>query len=268
VTDMVKGEHLRPLLGFGVVCVTAALIMGTGLGAPTVTGIVAAPHVRPVPDSPTLVLGQTLEGAASSAQHAPTRSDRSSATTPAAVQRETAVLDSLSVPTGVQAAPSASASLTSVNPASSTKSVKHRKPHHKVHQVRHVTAVAKPQATTVTAVPAPVPATHPQLSPGGGHVHGHEPGHGAGHGMGHGVGHAGRHDAAASGRGPGLVATVVGHAGRHVQRGPWPWSDGVGSWHSRGHDGHHGEGGPHSGVPAPGHQHHVGHSDHGRGQHR
>ena len=64
VAEMVKGEHLRPLLGFGVVCVTATLIMGTGLGTPSVTGIVAAPHVRAVPDTPALVLGQTLDHAA------------------------------------------------------------------------------------------------------------------------------------------------------------------------------------------------------------
>jgi hypothetical protein len=242
---MVKGEHLRPLLGFGAVCVTAALIMGTGLGTPSVTGIVAAPHVRAVPDTPALVLGQTLA-------HAATPKPASSApdghsTAPAAVERETAVLASLTVPAGASAAPSATAS--ALHPTTSGKPVKHRKPHRNAHQVHHLTAVAKPHASTVPSAPTPPPASHPQPAPApvpGHEAHhgaGHGLGHGLGHGIGHGIGHGSRgstNHAAFGGHASGLVATVFDHRGRHAQHGSGWGSHGDGSGHSRGHWRHDG----------------------------
>jgi hypothetical protein len=254
VGDMVKGEHLRPLLGFGVVCVTAALIMGTGLGTPSVTGIVAAPHVRAVPDTPALVLGQTLDHAATP-EPASSASARSSTTgpaaTPAAVERESAVLASLSVPAMASAAPSATAA--TLHPAASGKSLKHRKPHRDVHQVRHVTAVTKPQASAVVPpAPTPAPVSHPQPAPAP--VRGH--GHGTGHGIGYGVGHGSRGSTShlAAGHTSTLVATVVDH-------------DRAG--HSRGHSHHDGtDGGRGQGGRAHGDEHHFGHSGSGRGQHR
>ena len=257
VAEMVKGEHLRPLLGFGVVCVTAALIMGTGLGTPSVTGIVAAPHVRAVPDTPALVLGQTLDHGVTPepASSASARSSTTgSAATPAPVQREAAVLASLSVPAVASAAPSASAA--TLHPAAAGKSLKHRKPHRNVHQVRHVTAVAKPQASAVVPpAPTPAPVSHPQPAPAPVRGHGH--GHGAGHGIGYGVGHGSRGSTthlAAGGHTPALVATDVDHDR---------------SGHSRGHSRHDGtDGGRGPGGRAHGDEHHFGHSRSGRGQHR
>jgi hypothetical protein len=243
---MVQGEHLRPLLGFAVVCVTAALIMSTGLGTSSLSVITAAPQVRAVPDTPDLVLGQTLDDASAPAD-----------------QRATAVLASLSVPSGAEAAPSPATSSTTVHPTKSGTSTP-RKPHRKSHQVHQVTPAPKPQASSSAPAPTPKPAPQLQPAPAPVHVAGHHDavGHGVGHESRNGATHAHTH-----GRAPGVIATTVKHLDEHAQHHLGSGNHGDSSWHSRGHSRHDGdEGGRGSGQSGHGHDHHSGYG--GRGQHR
>jgi hypothetical protein len=255
---MVKGEHLRPLLGFGIVCVTAVLIMGTGLSTPSLSGIAAAPQVRAVPDAPDLVLGQTLDDA-SSHHHGSVGAGRSSDSpaAPAADQRVTVVLASLSLPAGAEAAPSPTVSSTPVHHAKAAKAVKHRKPHR---NSTPVNPVPKPQATTPAPAPTPQPQPQPRPAP--------EPVHGSGHGMGHGVGHGSRNDSKHA-TGPGLVTTIVRHLDQQVQHGLGTGNHGDRAAYDGGHSHHHGDDrGPGPGGSGHGHYHHSGDGSTTRGQHR
>jgi hypothetical protein len=247
---MVKGEHLRPLLGFAAVCVTAALIIGTGLSTPSLRGIAAAPQVNAVREAPDLVLGKTFDNVSPS-NHGSSAAGRSSDSPAAhaADQRTTAVLVSLSLPAGAEAAPSRAASST---PVHSAKSRNPRKPHRNSHQVQHATPAPKPQATTTAPAPTPTPAPPPQPQPAP------EPGRGSGHGMGHGVGHGSRNGSThATPRGPGTA--IVGHLDKQVEHGPGPGRHGdhVGP-------GDHGRPGP----PGHAHEHRSSYGSDSPGRHR
>jgi hypothetical protein len=257
---MVKGEHLRPLLGFAVVCATAALIMGTGLGTPSLSGIVAAPQVSAAQDAPDLVLGQTLDNASPS-NHGSVGAGRSSDSpaAPAADQRATAVLVSMSLPAGAEAAPSSTTSTAAVHPATSRKP---RKPHRNIHQV-HSTPAPKPQATTPAA--APTPAPQPQPAPGPVHGSGHGGGPGSGHGMGHGVDHGTRNDSThATRHGSGHDTAIVGQLAVPVQHGPGTGRHGDHGSYPGGHSHHHG--GP--GRSGYGHEHRSGYASASHWRHR
>ncbi len=85
---MVKGEHLRPLMGFMLVCCTAALILATGLTTPAaIRNIVAQQRVLPVPTISDTVRGHTLAGSEVS-------STGGGGATPVAEQRTSLVLAS------------------------------------------------------------------------------------------------------------------------------------------------------------------------------
>jgi hypothetical protein len=257
---MVKGEHLRPLLGFALVCVTAVLIMGTGLSTPSLSGIVAAPEVRAVPAAPDLVLGQTLDNA-SPTNHGSVGAGRSSDSpaAPTSDQRVTAVLASLSLPAGAEAAPSPTTSSTPVHHA---KAVKHRKPHR---NSTPVTPAPKPPTSAPAAAPTPQPLPQPAPEP----VHGS--GHGSGHGAGHGVGHGSRNDSKHATR-PGLVTTIVRHLDEQAQHGSGTGRHGDHASYAGGHSHHHGDDGAtghgrsgHGGDPYSGHGHSgYGSTSHGR----
>jgi hypothetical protein len=145
---MIKGEHLRPLVGFLMVSAAAALILTTGVSAPaTLRRIVTEQRVLPSTGLTELVLGQTFDPApAASVPRSPAASEPGAA----AAQRTSLVLSSFGQAPEVTSASAAST---------------HAKPQTRHHQV---VKTASAHASTTTVVPAqadPAPQPGPTATP-------------------------------------------------------------------------------------------------------
>ena len=259
---MVKGEHLRPLLGFAVVCVTAVLIMGTGLNPPSGLGVVAQPRaqVREVPGTTDLVLGQTLDTA--SPERATTASElvagrsrggeaggRGACVVVSALERRGGAEPHDVLGSGAQGVAPQGAQAPRGPPPEPPGAPGGGDPE-----------AAGPRASACTGPGAVTDDGHARPgtrlrsrreSRSCARVRSrarHVPGHVPGHGVGHGVGHGGRHDwgngtTAAPGPNTALVEhhQVHGHPDRHGEHS---------SGHDHGHEHHSGYG-----VGSSGHHH-------------
>jgi hypothetical protein len=147
---MVKGEHLRPLLGFVVVCFTAALILASGVTTPAaLRHIVAEQRVLPVPAISDTLLGPTLEKVTGRPTHSSSVGTTAGA---AADQRATVVLASFP-------GTSSSGLTTAVAHVGTGHHATHHA-HHAHHAASHATgSQAAPAGTTPVTQPVTPPAT-------------------------------------------------------------------------------------------------------------